>query len=99
MYSLIKFMIKILSVSMTWSKESMTSKLGLILGGARNFNFYPGIGLVSFVCVLPCVVSGGGPDTVFTTHSERPALLYLSNVLVERLLLPLQASDPRAFVL
>ena len=31
---------------------------------------------------------------MLTTHSGRPALVYLSNVLVRRLLLPLQASDP-----
>ena len=70
---------------------------GSIPGGVRNFNFCPGIGCVSFVCVLSCVVFGGGPDIVLTTHSGRPALVYLSSVLVQRLLLPLQASDPRAF--
>ena len=64
-------------------------------GGARNFNFYPAIGCSSFVCVLSCVVFGGGPDIVPTTHSGRSALLYLSSVLVKRLLLPLHASDPR----
>ena len=64
-----------------------------IPGGVSNFNFYPGIGCVSFVCVL----SGGGPDIVLTTYSERPALVYMPTVLVQRLLLPLQASDPRAF--
>ena len=52
---------------------------------------------VSFVCVLSCVVFGGGPDIVLTTHSVRPALVYLSSVLVQGLLVPLQASDPRAF--
>ena len=59
----------------------------------------PLLGLgVSFVCVLSCAVSGGGPDIVLTTHSGRSALVYLSTVLVHRqLLLPLQASDPRAF--
>ena len=64
-------------------------------GGVRNFNFCHVIGCVSFF-VLSCVVFGGGPD-VLTTHSCRPALVYLSSVLVQRLLLPLQASDPRAF--
>ena len=48
--------------------------------------------------VLSCVVFGGGPDIVLSTHSGRPDLVYLSSVLVQRLLLPLQASDPRAFV-
>ena len=59
--------------------------------------FYPGTGHVSFVCVLSCVVSGGGHVIVLTTHSGRPALVYLSSVLVHSLLLPLQASDPQAF--
>ena len=70
---------------------------GSIPGVVRNFNFCPGIGCVSFVCVLPCVVFVGGPDIVLTTNLGRPALAYLSSVLVQRLLLPLQASDPRAF--
>ena len=70
---------------------------GSIPDKVRNFNFCPGIGCVSSVCVLSCVVSGGHPDIVLTTHSARPALVYLSSVLVQRLLLDLQASDPRAF--
>ena len=37
---------------------------------------------MSFVCVLSCVISGGGPDIVLTTHSGRLALVYLSSVLV-----------------
>ena len=45
---------------------------GSILGGCRNFNFCPGIGCVSFVCVLSCVVFGGGPEIVLTTDSGRP---------------------------
>ena len=64
--------------------------MGSILGGVRNFNFCAGIGCVSFVCVLSCDVSGGGPDIVLTTHSGRPALVYLSSVLVHRKLLLLQ---------
>ena len=47
---------------------------GSIPGGVRNFNSYPGIECVSFVCVLSCAVSGGGPNIVLTTHSGRPAL-------------------------
>ena len=70
---------------------------GSLPGGVRNFNFCPGIGCVSFVCVLSCVVSGAGPDIVLTTHSGRPAVVYLSSVLAQRLLLLPQASDPRAF--
>ena len=34
---------------------------------------------------------------MLSTHSGRPALVYLPSVLVQRLLLSLQASDPRAF--
>ena len=49
------------------------------------------------LCVLSCVVSGGGPDIVLTTHSGRPAFVYLSSVLFHSLLLLLQASDPWAF--
>ena len=68
-----------------------------IPGGVRNFNFCLGIGSVSFVCVLSCFVFGGGPDIVLTTLSGRPALVYLSSVLVQKLLLLLQSSDTRAF--
>ena len=68
-----------------------------IPGGVMNFNFRPGIGCVSFVCILSCVVSGKDPDIVMTTHSGRPAFVYMYSILVQRLLLPLQASDPRAF--
>ena len=70
---------------------------GLIPSGVMNFNFCPGIGCVSFVCILSCVVFGRDPDIVLTTYSGRPALVYLSSILLHRLLLPLQASDPRAF--
>ena len=88
------------NVQTGWSVESLPSNpapLGSIPSRVRNFNFCPGIGCVSFVCVLSCVVFGGGTDIVLSTHSGRPALVYLSSVLVQRLLLPLQASDPRAF--
>ena len=70
---------------------------GSIPGGVKNFNFWHGIGCVSYVCVLSCIVFGVGPDIVLTTHSGRPALVYLSSVQVQRLLLPVQASDLRAF--
>ena len=62
---------------------------GSIPGGVRNFKFCPGIGCVSFICVLSCVVFGGDPDIVLTAHSERPALVYLCSVVVQRLLFPL----------
>ena len=67
---------------------------GSISCGVRNVHFYPGNGCVSFVCVLSCVVSGGGPDIVLTTSSARPTFVYLSSVLDHS-----QASDTRAFVL
>ena len=70
---------------------------GSISSGVGNFNFYHGTECVPFVCVLSCVVSGGGSDILQTTHSRRSALVYLSSVLVHSLLLPLQASDPWAF--
>ena len=51
---------------------------------------------VCVLCVLSCVVSGSDPD-VLITHSGRPALLYLSSVLVHSPLLHLQTSGPWAF--
>ena len=47
-------------------------------GGVRNFNFYPQIGYV--LCVLSCVVFGGGPDIVLTIHSWRLTFVYMSSV-------------------
>ena len=47
------------------------------------------------LCVLSCVVSGGDLEIVLTTHCAD--LMYLSGVLVNVLLLSLQASDPQAF--
>ena len=70
---------------------------GSIPGGVRNFNSYPEIGCVSFVCLLSCAVSGGRSDIVLTTHLGRHALVYLSSIPVHRQLLPLQTSDPRTF--
>ena len=39
-----------------------------------EIHFYPGTRFVS--CVLSCVVSGGDPDIVLTTHSRTSALVY-----------------------
>ena len=78
-------------------RRGVVGRVPAIPGGMRNFNSYPGIGCLPFVCVLSCVVSGGRSDIGLTTHSGRSALVYLSSVLVHRQLLPLQASDPRAF--
>ena len=40
---------------------------------------------MSFVGILSCVVSGGGPDILLPTDSDSPALVYLSGVLVHSL--------------
>ena len=40
------------------------------------------------MCVLSCVLSGGRPDILLARGSGRPALVYLSSVLVHILLLP-----------
>ena len=68
---------------------------GLTLDGVKNFNFYSGTGCVSFVCVVSFVFSGGDPDIVQTTHSGRPAIVFLSRVQVRSLLLPLQTEYVR----
>ena len=41
-----------------------------IPSSVSNFNLYPGTGCVTFVYVLSCVVSGGGPDIVLSTLRE-----------------------------
>ena len=52
---------------------------------------------MSFVYVLACVVSGGGPEIVLTTHSGRLTIVFLFSVLVYSLLLLLKTSGPRAY--
>ena len=85
------------SVTVAWSVESLPSNSAALVW------FHNGSGILISVLGLDVsfvfcqVISGEGPDTVLTTHSGRHALVYLSSVLVQRLLLPLQASDPRAF--
>ena len=76
-----------MSVAVAWSVKYLSSN------PRARFRFPAGsdilisiLGLgVSFVCALSCVVSGGGPDVVLTTHSGMPALEYLSSVLVHSL--------------
>ena len=50
---------------MAWWAESLSSNParwpGFDSGEIRNFNFYPGTECMSFLCVLSCVVSVGGP--------------------------------------
>ena len=46
---------------------------------------------MSFVCVLFCVVSGGGPYILPMRNSVRSVILYLSSLLVHSLWLPVQA--------
>ena len=56
--------------------------------------------LIPFLGLSVCPLSVYCPvlsSVVLTTHSERPALVYLSSVLVHSRLLPLQASDSWAF--
>ena len=62
------------AVAVARSVESLLSNPGSIPGGVRDFIFFPGIGSVSFVCVLSCVVSGGGLDILLTTDSGGPSL-------------------------
>ena len=52
---------------------------------------------LSFVWVLFCVVSGGGPGILLIIDSGRPVLVLLSSVLIRSLWLLLQASDPPEF--
>ena len=78
-------------------RRGVVGEPGSIPGGVRNFNFYPGTMCVYFVCVLSCVVNGDGPGIVRTIYSGRPAFVYLSSVLVQSLLLLLQATNPQSF--
>ena len=43
------------------------------------------------LCVLSCVVSGGGSYILLTTDPGRPAIVYHSNVLAHSLYSPIQA--------
>ena len=43
------------------------SGTGLIASGFSDFNLYPRIVCVSFICALSCVVFGGVPDILMTT--------------------------------
>ena len=73
---------------MAWSVESLPSNpAGWIRFpmGSRVLILYPGIECVSFACVLSCVVSGGGPAIVLTTDLGKPALVYLSSILVHKI--------------
>ena len=58
------------------------------LNGARYFNFYPGIACVCFICILPSVISRGGPDILLATHSGIFSLVLLSSVLIHSLAPP-----------
>ena len=87
-------------VAMAWSVVALPSNLVARVrfpAGSGILILILGLGVCPLCSVLCCL--GGGPDIVLTTHSGRPALVYLPSVLVQRLLLPLQASYPRAFEL
>ena len=79
----------IVSVAMVWSVESLPSNLAARVrfpAGSGILISVLGLGVCPLCSVL--VVFGGGPDIVLTTYSGRLALVYLSSVLVQRLLLP-----------
>ena len=64
--------------------------------GVSNYNFHPGIGCMSFICVLSCVVPDGDPDFVLTTD-YRDVRHYVSvNCSGPKSVLSLQESDVRA---
>ena len=71
---------------------------GSIPGGIRNFSFYPGTGLCPLSVFWP-VWSLAVALTLCWAHIQGGPPLYMSSFLVHRLLLPLQVSDPRSFVL
>ena len=48
------------------------------------------------LCVLSCVVSGGGPDVLLPIFQGGPPLVYLS-IVRSKVSALLQASDPRSF--
>ena len=62
-----------------WSVESLPSNpAAQVRFPAGSGILIPILGLGVYVlCILSCVVSGGRPDIVMTTHSERPALVYV----------------------
>ena len=47
---------------------------GSIPGEVNGFDLYPGIGCVSFVCILSCIVYDGGSNILLTIDSWRLAL-------------------------
>ena len=80
-----------LSVAVACSVESLPSNLATPVqypAGSGILISVLGLGVMTFVCVLSCIDSGGGLDIVLTTHSGRPALVYLSSVLIQRLCTP-----------
>ena len=69
------------SIAMAWSVESLPSNPAVrirFLVGSGIFNLYPETGVMSFVCVPSCDVSGGGLDSLLTTDLGRPALVLCS---------------------
>ena len=70
--------------------DSITVRVG-------DFNSYSGTGCVSFVCVLSCVVSGGGPAIPLTPDFREARPCVSISWSVPKSVLPLQASDAQAF--
>ena len=58
---------------------------------------YSGSISVSFICILSCVASDGGPDILLTTDSGWIVFMLSSSVLAHSLWPSLQASDPWPF--
>ena len=53
---------------------------GFIPARVGDLNLYPGTGCVSFICVVYCVVSGGGPAVIFCwpqVKGSTPLCIYL----------------------
>ena len=67
--------------------------------GVRNLNFCPGIGVCPLSGFCPVLSSAEALTLCWPQVSRKRTLVYLFSVLVQRLSLPLQASDPRAFCL
>ena len=82
-----------LPIAVTWSVESLPSNTATrVRFSAGSGILIPilGLGVCPLSSVLSYAVSGGGPDIVLAIHSRRPALVYLSSVLIHRQLLLLR---------
>ena len=84
------FIVMFWSGAVAWSVEFLPSNPAVRVrfpAGSRILIYILEL-CVSFVYVLSCVVCDSGPDIQLTTDSGRPALVYLSSVLVYSLCFP-----------